>query len=272
MANASNLFYGHYTDRRFNIIPFVGVGLINAYDNKTTTPDFWYVAFKAGVHIDCKITSGLSIYIEPKAYATNDEFDGYRGTAFADALTNLSLGLKYTFNKGFADIGRLTLLEIDRLNDRINENRQRLDEHQDILDRHEQQIRDLYDRIEKCCEEKPVIVVDKPADTDALPLDIFFKIDSYKIQPQEQYKIDKIVEFLNTKKGAKVLLVGYADVKTAYPKYNMTLSKKRVDAVAAQLKAKGVPANRISLDWKGDTVQPFEINEMNRCVIAIEQR
>jgi outer membrane protein OmpA-like peptidoglycan-associated protein len=271
MSNFSNLFYGHYSDRFVNLSPLVGLGVITAFDNGTTNPDFYYVVAKIGLNIDFRLTKSLSLYIEPKAYATNNELDGYVGTAMGDATSNLSAGVIWTFNKHYSNIGKLTLDEINRLNDKVNENRQRLDEHQDILDRHEQQIQDLYNRLKKCDEEKPVIVVDNP-EKSIFPLNVFFTIDSYRINPQEQHKITAIYDFLMEKKDATIVLCGYADVKTAYPKYNLNLSKKRVEAVAAQLKAKGIPASRIELRWKGDTEQPFAINEQNRCVIAIEKR
>ena len=48
-------------------------------------------------------------------------------------------------------------------------------------------------------------------------------------------------------------------------------SKKRAEAVAAQLKEKGIDSQRITVDYKGDTVQPFSTAEENRVTICIAE-
>ena len=48
----------------------------------------------------------------------------------------------------------------------------------------------------------------------------------------------------------------------------MTLSERRAKAVAKALVEKyGVSEDMIEVDFKGDTVQPYETNEWNRVVI-----
>jgi len=49
------------------------------------------------------------------------------------------------------------------------------------------------------------------------------------------------------------------------------LSKERSAAVSAALQAKGIAASRITTDAKGDTVQPFNVNEENRVSICIAE-
>ena len=68
--------------------------------------------------------------------------------------------------------------------------------------------------------------------------------------------------------GATVALVGYADRETGTTKGNLELSKKRAAVVSARLAKLGVDENRISSDYKGDTVQPFAENAKNRVVIC----
>lgn len=46
---------------------------------------------------------------------------------------------------------------------------------------------------------------------------------------------------------------------------------KRANAVAEALKAKGITENRINVDYKGDTVQPFSTAEENRVSICIAE-
>ncbi len=88
-----------------------------------------------------------------------------------------------------------------------------------------------------------------------------------KTEPISESVISKVADFYKTYKNVKVELTGYADKGTGNPTINMTLSQKRAEAVAEALKAAGVPAECMTVAWKGDTVQPFEENDENRAVI-----
>jgi outer membrane protein OmpA-like peptidoglycan-associated protein len=65
--------------------------------------------------------------------------------------------------------------------------------------------------------------------------------------------------------------MAYADVETGNPSHNWTLSRNRVNAVAdVMVKEFGIPKSRLILNYYGDTVQPYLINERNRVVIFIK--
>lgn len=57
--------------------------------------------------------------------------------------------------------------------------------------------------------------------------------------------------------AAKVSVTGYADINTGNPRINNKLSEKRAINVAEALKAKGITADRIKIDFKGDTVRSY---------------
>ena len=91
-------------------------------------------------------------------------------------------------------------------------------------------------------------------------------------QPQpKKSKIEMLVEYLQKNPSAKVKVIGYADVNTGNSKINKTLSEKRAANVADALKAKGVTVDRIIVDSKGDTVQPYKTPEENRVSICIAE-
>jgi hypothetical protein len=48
----------------------------------------------------------------------------------------------------------------------------------------------------------------------------------------------------------------------------MEVSKKRMAVVIEKLEKLGLEASRVTTDYKGDTVQPFAENDMNRVVIC----
>lgn len=100
---------------------------------------------------------------------------------------------------------------------------------------------------------------------------IFFTINSAKIRATETPKVDALVSFLKEHESATVSLCGYADKQTGTPAINERLSKRRAIAVADALKANGIAADRITVDYKGDTVQPFATMEENRVTICIAE-
>lgn len=115
-------------------------------------------------------------------------------------------------------------------------------------------------------EPKPVpVVVKKPE----LQTEIFYAIRETVITDAEKPKFDKLVEFLKANPETKVAITGYADAGTGNPKINMTYSQQRAENVAKGLTDAGIDASRITVDAKGDTVQPFSENDKNRVSIAI---
>ncbi|MDR3218575.1 MAG: OmpA family protein [Dysgonamonadaceae bacterium] len=268
MFNLTNLFRGHYQElNKFDFIPFAGVGAIAAFNNKYTTPDFYSFVLKLGFRANYNVTPDIGVFLEAQGNVTDPEFDGYKGTAMFDAVSNLGLGVQYTFNKGFTSLGKLTQDEIDRLNKRVNENRHLIENHQDILERQQ----DLLDKLQKCCDEKEVVVT-QVVEKSSLPGYIRFVLDSYAIENSEQQKLIDVVEYLNGVSDSELLLIGYADKNTGNPKYNLELSHKRVDAVVAELISLGINQDRLVIDWKGDQEQPFSQNDWNRVVIMVERK
>ena len=123
---------------------------------------------------------------------------------------------------------------------------------------------------------KPQPVVEKPQPkpepavvVEPMKQNIFFALNSAKIQNDQLSKIDEMVAYMEKYPASKVAITGYADKETGNPRINMTLSEKRANNVAEVLKAKGITADRIKVDYKGDTVQPYNTPKENRVSICI---
>ena len=95
---------------------------------------------------------------------------------------------------------------------------------------------------------------------------VFFTINSTYIRKAEGEKLVKLAEWMKANPDFNVALVGHADRETGTPAGNMKLSENRAKVVKERLIKLGVPAERISTAFKGDTVQPFAENNKNRVV------
>lgn len=108
----------------------------------------------------------------------------------------------------------------------------------------------------------------KTVEADAsLRRDIHF--DIRKNGPISQQTVSEIVDFVKNNKDVKVTVTGYADKGTGNKRVNMKYSKKRAEALTDALVKAGVPAEIITTEWKGDTVQPFADNDANRATITV---
>jgi outer membrane protein OmpA-like peptidoglycan-associated protein len=274
MMNLVPLFRGYYKEgNTLDIIPFIGGGLIRAQASNSTV-NFTYGVFKAGIRPSYNINSKLAIFAEAQGNITSREFDAYIGDELFDMIFHLNVGLQYTFNRNFVTPsggrGFLTSEEVNYLNEKINNNRNLIDKHQNILERQQ----DLLDKLNNCCDENTgerATVTHIYQGGGYLPEYIRFALNSAQIQFTEDSKFKDVVEFLNTNPNSKLLLIGYADKKTGTSRYNFELSKKRVEAVSQELIRRGIDAQRLILEWKGDEEQPYEANEWNRVVVMVER-
>jgi outer membrane protein OmpA-like peptidoglycan-associated protein len=81
--------------------------------------------------------------------------------------------------------------------------------------------------------------------------------------------IKKVAELMKCSDDAMFTVTGYADKGTGSARMNKKYAKQRADDVAKKLVEQyGLDAKRLKTDSKGDTVQPFEENDKNRCVIV----
>ena len=88
------------------------------------------------------------------------------------------------------------------------------------------------------------------------------------INKESEAKLVALADFLKANQDFTVDVVGYADKQTGSSKVNLECSQKRAAAVVAKLVKLGVSENRITTSYKGDTVQPFAVNDKNRAVIC----
>ena len=253
MADLSTLFCGFNPKRVFNGYLFAGAGLNRGFDNDeanaldTRTYEMEYlwqegkflVAGRFGLGCDFRLNDRLSINIEANANALSDKFNSKKA-GNCDWQLNALVGVSIRLGKSYTKTAPV-----------------------------------YYEPEPVVTEQpKPAPVVEQPQPKkevviEPLKQNIFFALNSAKIQDDQQAKISSLVEYLEKHSAAKVSVTGYADKETGNPNINMTLSEKRAKNVIEMLKAKGVVADRIVIGYKGDTVQPYQKPEENRVCICI---
>lgn len=254
MADLSTLFCGFNPNRVFNGYLFAGIGLNHAFDNdeanalNTRTYEMQYlwqdkqnlVAGRMGLGCDLRLNDRLAINIEGNANILSDKFNSKKA-GNCDWQFNVLVGLNIKFGKSYTKTAP------------------------------------VYYEPEPVVEQpKPQPVVEKPQPkpepvvvVEPMKQNIFFALNSAKIQDDQQAKITSLVEYMEKNPATKVSITGYADKETGNPRINKALSEKRANNVAEALKSRGIAADRIVADYKGDTVQPYPVREENRVSICI---
>ncbi|MCQ2137425.1 MAG: OmpA family protein [Bacteroidales bacterium] len=284
--NLTNLLLGYRHNWAVNVYPFVGfVGNLGTDNNSASffVPDAWeptkfFPAGHAGVHFDFKITNHVSATLEGNYFITKDEFNSkFEGRP--DKQINVLAGLKYKMGKGFTVSQAYLAAQAAAREAAIAAEKA-------AAEKAAAEAEAARLAAEKAAAEKAAaeaeaarIAAEKAAAEAAAAkykqdcvehsCNIFFALDRSVVRQQEMGKVDDLVKFMNEYPDYKVGLCGYADRGTGTPRYNLPLSERRVKAVKKILMERGIAEERIITDFKGDTVQPFEIPEQNRVVMCL---
>ena len=271
MWDVTNATVGYRTDRVYNFIPYISVGYIAGLtdDFKKLYPPASFFKFQnqsltwgLGVINDFRLSNCFSVFVElsattlPNAYSAhyNVESEGdYEWDIMAQALLGVKFGLGG--NQYFTNA---ELMDYDLIND-LNSQINRLRVENDNLNQRPE-----------FCPECPEIAPEVADESVYVPNVVFFRINSATIDRQQQINVYNTAEYLKNNPNATVKVVAYADRQTGNPDYNMKLSERRAKSVADALTSQyQIDSNRISLDWKGDTEQPYAENDWNRVAIFI---
>jgi len=258
MVNLKNLFRPYNPDAFFNPVIYGGIGYSHTFkDGDRTAVN--QIMQKYGLQFNFRLARQLDIYLAAEAMSMPEMFDRQVGGKITqDYVPSVKLGLTYHF--GFnnfikAPLGQ-TIVEkaaqpdmsqINALNAKINDLKARLAD----------------------CLATPAPAPTAPVvqqTTDLTP--VFFELDRFVIRNSEMPSIERAANYMKQNPTVKLVLAGFADVKTGTAPHNLRLSRNRVNAVADLLVKKyGIDRNRMLLVYKGDTVQPMKVNEENRVVM-----
>lgn len=271
MFDVVNYFAKYNAKRVFHLVPYVGLGAGYKHHTTTggafgdvfdatkrvagaTTNDFGGVV-DAGVIFKFRLGRRVDLNLEAQMLATKTNM---MGTSWkkqgADLMAFATAGLGFNLGKPEWDV--LTPMDwalVNDLNGQINNLRA---ENAELAKR------------PASCPECPEVEPSQTTEVKTVVSNVvYFRIGSAKIDQNQYINIYNTARYA-LENNSKIYVVGYADEATGNPNINMTLSERRAKAVAKALAEKyGVSEDMIEVDFKGDTVQPYETNEWNRVVI-----
>jgi outer membrane protein OmpA-like peptidoglycan-associated protein len=262
--NLSNLFAGYKADRKVNVGIFAGLGANFAFSNdgaegaqqrlsyanaaKQPLEYRWdsrtFFQTRMGANVDFRLNDHWSVGLEAQAAVLCDRYNSKKAEN-ADWYFNALAGVKYNIGKTH----RSKSVPVERC----------------------QPTEKIVERIIERPAPAPAPAPAQQAVAQPFRRDIFFVISSSKVSDAEMVKIMEVADYMKKNPNAKVEVTGYADRGTGHAAINDKYAQSRADMVVEALKKQGVDASRISSSSKGDTEQPFEVNELNRVAICIAQ-
>lgn len=269
LFNLNNIFGQYKESTRLNVYGILGFGFnatggfddkVKSWDKpaggyKVYTDKEAYLSLRGGLGLSYMLSDALDLNLEVTAHGSDDAYNGTRYDNKYDTYVNAMLGLTYHFKDQYGDrrFKYTTLSDadlLDELNARINAERGKVRKPEKIT------------RIEK-----------EVFHTEILNTTVSFIIDRSNITDIQMKNVAQVAKYIEEHPDINIVITGYADVKTAYPEYNMKLSKRRAESVRdALVKNFKVDPSRLRIDYKGDTVQPYQMkNEWNRVVIFLTE-
>ena len=262
LVNISNLFSKNYA-RPLNLIFVGGLGLNYAWDNDElmnmrapaeVVPLAWddnrlCHNLRAGLRLETNVTKPLGVSLEVAANSLDDRFNSKTNDQ-DDWMITAMVGIAYRFGKRYQKPAPVMAPVV-----------------QEIVEDHSADLAPATPVVEEKKPEpkpQPKAVIKK----ETLHENIFYVICMSDPEDQGKPQLQRVADFMKKYKDAKVSIVGYADKGTGNPEINVMYAERRAAQCKDALVNKyGCDASRISIDSKGDTVQPFAENDKNRCVI-----
>ena len=261
LLNLTNLFSKSKSgSHALNVILLGGIGLNYAWDNdelkklglqSNYTPLAWddnrlSHNLRAGLRLETNVTKPIGLSLEVNANSLSDRFNSKTNDADDWQFTAM-LGLSVRFgshkSKPAPHYEKRMITVIDTVE---------VDEPY------------TYKEIEKRTVEK-----NEPVKINKT---IFFKIaqtDADAVSGTNAI-VKEVADIMKSAPDTKLTITGYADKGTGSAEGNKRLAKKRAQDVADMLsKDEAISSSNITVDSKGDSVQPYEENAKNRCVIIV---
>ena len=266
LFNLNNIFAGYNENRVWAITAYAGVGLLrNCSDNE------YAHGATIGLMNTWKINSRLDFNIDFGLYVSDDDIDGAARTNTNEYAISLStadrsfyteIGLTYHLGKRKWKKTDDYYSTIEQLNQAVDLNNSLHSQLQECEKLRDEAIAKLDST------ESKTVIVEKHI---VAPVSIFFQLGRSSVNSRKDLQNVKELVAVAKELHSKVIIRGYADIKTGSQEYNMELSLKRANAVAAKIVSMGIPFEDIEVLGEGgvDKWEPSSYNR--RVVVSIEE-
>ena len=285
-----NLQCNEYGLSKFDVIPFVGVGMIR---NSSSTPEYFLTdgspsgnhpfAFSYGIQLRYLLSDRLHLVGEVSGMTTMKNFDCVGSSSrFGDNMLNTSIGLSYTLGKrGWKKVidARPYISQNNYLIDRYAAMLHKADNNQQTevtpTDKNNYSgLNSLRYRM-SLGDEHSGNIQDSLSQTSfvtvGVPIYFYFKLNSSKLVNKSQLaNLDEIAKIVK-EQNLTIHISGAADSATGTSSINRRLSKERAKYIAKQLLKRGVSKENMKATCLGG-INQFSPRETNRfCVVLITQ-
>lgn len=257
-----NLIAGYQPERKWDIIPAVGIGYIHSFPHKGTAK-VNSISTNFSLMGKYKLPKGFDVNMELQTALMPDRFDGRIVGKSYENNCALTVGVTYHFKKRSFKPVTIKAPEKDlreTLREIIHEELQT----QAPMIYNRNGIRDTVVVTQKVSAE--------PVKSKGEPFTLAsFLFNSGKAEPINGQEIQfvNIAEYLKKYPKAKIRLEGYADKQTGNADANLHLSMRRAMKIRSLLIDNyGIDTKRIETQGIGINYQPYKENDWNRVVIV----
>lgn len=256
--NMSNSFGGPKESRFWDILPYVGVGWVNASKDGARPSN--RVGVNVGILQQMRLSPSVDILLDVRLMGTNPNTDGIvTGNHNFDMALSASLGLAYNFGRVYKP--GVMPVDLSAYENRINALERDLAASNSRADRLAQEL-----AAEKAREKTVVNNMHVASD-----LAVWFPINKATLTEKEKINLGYISDAIKKGPNDKVYTIfGSADKQTGNATINRRLSEQRAQVVYDELVKNGVNASQLRMNPVGDTQAEFDVNKpvLNRVAIV----
>lgn len=251
MFNLTNAFKEYDAERFYNIITYLGLGVITSKDTDATE-----ITGTFGLVNSFRLSPAFDLTLEVKGSIMHDRFDGETESVpniDNEGLATMTLGFVYRIKPRGWKTSQVHITNID-----YSEAKR----YKDLLAKSELENANLRNTPAP----EPVVITN----TKIVTAPVFFELNKSNITNRELVKLSYIAEVIKSApKGKTFKIIGCADKQTGNKRINDRLSKERAEAVYNALITKfGVDKDRLHLESSGGVDYMYlKDNELSRVAV-----